>query len=60
MAFLGGGQLHAIVGGLASGATEPVGWVWVIVIASIAPYSLALVVMGVTGILLARKVHFPR
>jgi hypothetical protein len=60
VAFLGGGQLYAIVSGLASGATEPVGWVWVIVIASIALYSLALVVMGIAGILLVRKVRFPQ
>ena len=55
VAFLGGGQLLAVVSGLASGATEATGWVWALVLASIALYSLALVVMGIAGILLVRK-----
>lgn len=57
-ALLGGGQLYAVVSGLASGATEPTGWAWALVMASIALYSLALVVIGVAGILLVRRVHF--
>jgi hypothetical protein len=56
VALLGGGQLYAVISGLASGATEPTGWVWAPAIASIALYSLALVVMGIAGILLVRKV----
>lgn len=55
VAFLGGGQLLAVVSGLASGATEPTGWAWALVLASIALYSLALVVMGIAGILLVKK-----
>ncbi|MEA4882940.1 MAG: hypothetical protein VB144_04600 [Clostridia bacterium] len=60
VAFLGGGQLYAVVSGLASGATEPTGWVWALVIASIALYSLALIEIGIAGILLVRKVHSPQ
>ena len=59
VAFLGGGQLYAVVSGLASGATEPTGWAWALVMTSIALYSLALVVTGVAGILLVKKVHSP-
>ena len=49
-----GGQALAVVTGLASGETEPVGWPWALVLASLAIYSLALVVMGVGGLLLLR------
>jgi hypothetical protein len=49
-----GGQTLAVVTGLASGETEPVGWRWIFVLASLAIYSLALVAMGVGGILLLR------
>jgi len=58
--FLGGGQLYAVASGLASGATEPTGWPWALVIASIALYSLALIEMGIAGILLVRTVHLPQ
>ena len=60
VAFLVGGQLYAVISGLASGATEPTGWPWALVIASIALYSLALIEIGVAGILLVRKVHAPQ
>lgn len=60
VAFLGGGQLYAIVSGLASGATEPAGWPWALVIASIALYSLALIEIGIAGVLLVREVHSPQ
>ena len=60
VAFLGGGQLYAVVSGLASGATEPTGWAWALVIASIALYSLALIEIGIAGILLVKKVHLPQ
>jgi len=60
VAFLGGGQLYAVASGLASGATEPTGWPWALVIASIALYSLALIEMGIAGILLVRTVHLPQ
>lgn len=49
-----GGQALAVVTGLASGATEPVGVWWALVLGSIAVYILALVIMGVAGILLLR------
>jgi len=60
IAFLGGGQLYAVVSGLASGATEPTGWVWALVMSLVALYSLALIEIGIAGILLVRKVHSPQ
>jgi hypothetical protein len=48
------GQVLAVVTGLASGKTEPAGWGWMLVLASLVIYSLALVVMGVGGVLLLR------
>lgn len=53
--LLVGGQALAVVTGLASGAIEPTGVWWVLVLASIAGYSLALAVMGVGGALLLRN-----
>jgi hypothetical protein len=52
--LLFGGQVLAVVTGLASGETEPVGWWWAIVLASIGAYSLALVGIGIGGLLLLR------
>jgi hypothetical protein len=52
--FLIGGQALAVATGLASGETEPIGWPWAFVLASIGIYSLALVVIGVGGVLLLR------
>ena len=49
------GQVLAVVTGLASGETEPAGWRWVLVLASLAGYTLALVAMGIGGLLLIRK-----
>jgi hypothetical protein len=49
-----GGQVLAVVTGLASGETEPTGWQWILVLASIGIYSLALVVTGLGGVLLLR------
>jgi hypothetical protein len=54
IAFLVGGQILAVVTGLASGETEPGGWQWVLVLGSLVLYSLALVDMGIGGILLLR------
>jgi hypothetical protein len=48
------GQALASVTGLASGRTEPTGWPWALVLASLALYVLALVVLGVSGVLLLR------
>ncbi len=52
--LLVGGQALAVVTGLASGETEPVGWWWILVLASLVFFSLALVATGVGGILLSR------
>jgi hypothetical protein len=57
--LLVGGQALAEVTGLASGAIEPAGLWWVLVLASLVVYSLALVSMGVGGILLIRELFKP-
>ena len=44
----------AVVTGLASGAAEPVGWPWALVIAALAGFWGALVTLAVGGILLLR------
>jgi hypothetical protein len=49
-----GGQLVAVLTGLASGEAEPSGWQWALVVASLAVYSLSVVAMGVGGLLLLR------
>jgi hypothetical protein len=54
VAFLVGGQAQAVVTGLASGETEPVGWPWALVLGSIAVYCLAVIEVGVAGVLLVR------
>lgn len=48
------GQALAVVTGLASGRTEPAGWPWALVLASLALYVLALIVLGTGGVLLLR------
>jgi len=57
--LLVGGQVLAVVTGMASGETEPAGWWWALVLASIVIYSLALVVIGVGGVLLLRDLFKP-
>ena len=52
--FLIGGQELSVVTGLASGETEPTGWWWMLVLASLAIFSMALVAVGVGGVLLLR------
>jgi len=52
-------QVLAVLTGLASGETEPVGWRWILVLGSLGIYSLALVVMGVGGVLLVRGLFKP-
>ena len=52
--LLVGGQALAEVTGLASGDIEPAGWPFVLVMASLVGYTLALIVLGVAGILLVR------
>ena len=49
-----GGQALAVVTGLASGETGPTGLWWALVVASLVIYSLALVEIGIAGVLLAR------
>ena len=57
--FLVGGQALAVATGLASGDTEPAGWLMALVLASIGVYSLALVVIGAGGVLLVRDLFKP-
>ncbi len=52
--LLVGSQALAVTTGLASGATEPAGWPWALVIAALAGYLLAVVTLAVGGILLLR------
>ena len=54
-----GGQALAVVTGLASGETEPTGWQWILVLGSLAAYSLAIVAIGIGGILLLRDLFKP-
>jgi len=49
-----GGQALAVVTGLASGVTEPVGWRWALVLSSLILYTLAIIGVGVGGIWLLR------
>ena len=59
LALLIGGQALAVASGLASGETEPAGWIWALVIASLVGYTLALVELGIAGLLLLRDVFQP-
>jgi hypothetical protein len=52
--LLVGGQALAVATELASGETEPAGWLWALVVASIVVYSLALLEIGAAGVLLVR------
>ncbi len=54
--LLFGGQLLAVITGLASGATKRGGWQEALVMGAIIGYDLALVVIGVAGVLLVREV----
>ncbi len=54
-----GGQALAVAAGFASGDAEPSGWLFALVLALIAVYSLALVVIAVGGALLARDLFKP-
>ena len=53
------GQLLAMATGLASGETEPSGWPWALVLASLGLYALAVAVMGVGGLLLVKDLFTP-
>lgn len=52
--MLVGVQWFAEATGLASGATEPTGWLWGIATAGLAIYSLGLILVGTGGLLLLR------
>lgn len=54
--MLVGGQVLAVVSGLADGSLQPGGWQWAAVVASIVLYTAALLVLTVLGCLLARDV----
>ena len=58
--MLFGGQGVAVLTGLASGEIEPIGWIWWLVLASLAIYSLALIFVGAGGALLLRDLFRPR
>jgi hypothetical protein len=55
--LLVGSQALAVVTGLASGETEPVGLWWMLTLVGILGYVIALVVIGVGGILLLRDLY---
>ncbi len=52
-----GSQVLAVLTGLASGAIEARGWVFVVVLAGIIAYVLGVVAMGVGGVLLLRDLN---
>ena len=52
--FAGGRPGACLSHGPGLGRTEPTGWPWALVLASLALYVLALVILGVGGVLLVR------
>lgn len=60
LAALGGMLGLAELSGLASGAAEPTGWPWLLVLALLAAYALAIVAVGVGGALLLRDLFKTR
>jgi hypothetical protein len=58
--MLVGGQALAVATGLASGETEPTGWPWALVISSLIAFILALVAVGVGGVLLLKDLYKPK
>jgi hypothetical protein len=54
VAMLVGGQALAVATGLASGAREPAGWAFALVLAALAAYTLALAEVAISGGLLVR------
>jgi hypothetical protein len=57
--LLVGSQALAVATGLASGEIEPAGWAWVLVVAMIIAYSLAIIEIGVAGVLLVLDLFHP-
>jgi len=49
-----GGQALAVVTGLADGSTEIGGWQWMLVLGSLIIYTVAIVAIGVGGVLISR------
>jgi hypothetical protein len=52
--LLVGSQALAVATGLASGETEATGWPWALVVGSLIAYILALIAVGVGGVLLLK------
>lgn len=52
-----GSQLVAVVTGLADGSTPMGGWEWTVVLGMIIGYSVALIALGIGGILLIRDLR---
>jgi hypothetical protein len=57
--LLFGSQALAVVTGLASGETEATGWPWALVLGALIAYILALILVGVGGVLLLRDLYKP-
>jgi hypothetical protein len=57
IAFLIGGQAIAVATGVASGNTEATGLPWALVIGSIVLYILAVIFVGINGIILLRDIN---
>jgi hypothetical protein len=55
-----GGQALAVVTGLADGSTQIGGWEWALVLGSLILYGVAVIEVGVGGILLSRDVFKSR
>ena len=54
--FLISGQGIAVTSGLASGVVEPTGWPWAFALTCIGLYSLAVIFIGIRGLLLIREI----
>lgn len=54
VALLVGGQVLAVATGLATGEIEPTGIWWILVLASLAIFTLGLIIVGIGGILMLR------
>ena len=57
--MLVGGQALAVLTGLASGESEPVGFWWALVVLSLVVYVVSVAVMGAGGIRLLRELFSP-
>lgn len=59
--FLFGGQTVAALNGLASGEIEPAGWPWITVLTCITLYNFTIIIIGISGIALIRKLfHYQK